>query len=322
MAVLGTLSSVNLIAGAGILGNVGGAPISANTNMVNAMTNYTAINVVSRFANIAASGYVSINIVANTLPALTNSIPTAYQGTLGSGTLTGAVNSWSNTILGTNNLGIFEQTLSAAQSFVSQTNQLIKTAINANNISVTLGSQDSISTGGVSDISQALRAFGTDLSRLGRMIDLNNLYSFGSPAALLKQIGDLANPTPALTTALLDSGIPAEIVDDLSNAEWTDQLQKLAYQAMTRVTGDDLAQILRLLRVTTPNITTLADLLNPFKTFPLSYNTLTAPTSQGLRGIYINTQGAVNTNLETTLPASVLAPLQGNPLQNLPRAAQ
>jgi translation elongation factor EF-G len=36
----------------------------------------------------------------------------------------------------------------------------------------------------------------------------------------------------------------------------------------------------------------------------------------------INEAGAVNTRLETELPASVLAPLTGNPLQNLPPRQQ
>jgi hypothetical protein len=61
----------------------------------------------------------------------------------------------------------------------------------------------------------------------------------------------------------------------------------------------------------------MADLLNPVKMFPRSYNTLTAPTVNGLRGIYIDSSGTVNTRLETELPASVLVPLTGNPLQNM-----
>lgn len=85
---------------------------------------------------------------------------------------------------------------------------------------------------------------------------------------------------------------------------------------MTTVTGNDLAQILKILRVTTPGIITMADLLNPYKLFPRSYITLTAPTASGLRGIYTDTAGSVNSNLATSLPASVLAPLEGNPLQN------
>jgi hypothetical protein len=75
----GILSSVNLIAGAGILGNVGGFPITANTELSNAISSYTSIPVVSRFLAITQSGYVNQNIVANTFPALTDAIPTAYQ---------------------------------------------------------------------------------------------------------------------------------------------------------------------------------------------------------------------------------------------------
>ena len=63
MAVQGTLSSVNLIAGAGILGNVGGIPITANTSLGNNISTYTALSVVSQFAAIAATGFISINII-------------------------------------------------------------------------------------------------------------------------------------------------------------------------------------------------------------------------------------------------------------------
>ena len=41
-----------------------------------------------------------------------------------------------------------------------------------------------------------------------------------------------------------------------------DSVQKLMYEAMLRVTGDDLSQILRVLGVTTTGIATMADLLN------------------------------------------------------------
>lgn len=321
MATVGTLSSLNLIAGAGILGNVGGVPITANADLSANISSYTSINVVARFANIANSGYVNQNIVANIFPALVNAIPTAYQGNLGNSTMTQAIISQSNTILCNGNINQFAQVYAAAQAFVSQTNQLIWSTVNANSLTSTTSftSQNNIITGGFSDISLSCPALGIDLTKLGLAINLNNLNEFGSPAGLLRQIANLASPTPALTTALLNIGVPSDIVNDLGNAQWEDRYQKLAYEAMSKISGNELTQILRLLRVTTPNINTLADMLNPVKIFPISYNTLTAPTSQGLRAIYINTQGNVNTNLETTLPASVLAPLQGNPLQNLPR---
>jgi hypothetical protein len=324
MAVLGTLSSVNLIAGAGILGNVGGVPISANASVSSNISAYTSVPIVSRFAALVATGYVPLNIVSGTFPALTNSIPTAFQGNLGTATLTSTVSTEVNALLGNGDVGKFAQLLSAAQGYVSQTNRLIKTTLNANSANNITGfsGQDNLSTGGLSGVSQAFAALGADLAQLGFLIDLNNLNNLGNPAALLRQIGFIASTTPALNTALLNAGLPADLVDAPDTAVYNDQQQRLIYQAMTRITGEELAQILRLLRVTTPGLTTMADLLNPVKILPRSYNTLTAPTANGLRGIYINQAGAVNTRLETELPASVLAPLTGNPLQNLPPRQQ
>jgi hypothetical protein len=324
MAVLGTLSSVNLIAGAGILGNVGGVPISANSSVSSNISAYTSVAIVSRFAALVATGYVPLNIVSGTFPALTNSIPTAFQGNLGTATLTSTITTEVNNLLGNGDIGKFAQVLSAAQGYVNQTNRLIKTTLNATSANNVTGftTQDNLSTGGMSGISQAFAALGADLAQLGFLIDMNNLNNLGSPAALLRQIGFIASTTPALNTALLNAGLPADLVDSPDTAQYTDQQQRLIYQAMTQVTGEALAQILRLLRVSTPGIATMADLLNPVKILPRSYNTLTAPTANGLRGIYINEAGAVNTRLETELPASVLAPLTGNPLQNLPPRQQ
>ena len=304
----------------GILGNIGGNPIDANADLSNAISSYTSVNVVARFATISSSGYVNQNIVANIFPALTNAVPTAYQGSLGSATLTSTVIALNNQLLGNGDLGKFEQVFSSAQALVNQTNQIIKTALNANSSTNTTGftSQDNLSTGGVSSVSQAFAAFGADLAQLGYLIDLSNLNNLGDPGAVLRQIATVASTTPALNTALLNVGIPSSLVDDPLEADYTDQQQALIYRAMTQITGTELQQILSLLRVTTSGIVTMADLLNPIKIFPRSYNTLTAPTANGLRGIYINSAGAVNSRLETELPASVLAPLTGNPLQNMP----
>jgi hypothetical protein len=318
MTVLGTLSSVNLIAGAGILGNVGGVAIGANTDLTSNISSYTSVGVVSQFATIAGSGYISINVVANTFPALTNAIPTAYQGSLGSGTMTGEITTQSGNILGGGDLGKFEQVFNASGGYQQQANQFIKSTINATNSNVVTGftSQDNIITGGFSDVTQAFAEFGADVAQLGVLIDLNNLNNLGSPAALLEQISTLGYPTPGLTTALLDAGISQDAIDNVGTTAFTPAEQKLIYQAMTTVTGNDLTQVLKLLKVTTPNINTMADLLNPYKLFPRSYITLTAPTANGLRGIYVDTAGSVNSNLATTLPENVLAPLEGNPLQN------
>ena len=316
----GTLSSVNLIAGAGILGNVGGYPLDGNADLSNAISSYTSTNVVARFLAIASSGYVDQNIVASTFPALTDAVPTAYQSSLGNATMTSTIFAINDQLLGNGDIGKFDQVFSSAQAFVIQTNQLIKTTLNATSPTNTAGftSQDNVSTGGISSITQAFAAFGADLAQLGFLIDLNNLNNLGSPAAVLRQLAAVTNTTPALNTALLNVGIPELAIANPESTNFTDQQQRLIYVAMTQITGTELQQILTLLRVTTPGLTTMADLLNPVKIFPRSYNTLTAPTADGLRGIYINSAGAVNSRLETELPASVLAPLTGNPLQNMP----
>lgn len=317
MALLGTLSSINLIAGAGILGNVGGVAITANSQLTSNVASYESLTVVQQFANIATSGYVSYAIVANTFPALTNSVPTAFQSALGNGPLTLVIDNQSGNILGNGDLGKFEQVFNSAQGLVNQTNQIIKSTVNATNSNVTTGfsGYDNLSTGGFSGITLAFAAFGEDLAQTGNLIDLENLANLGSPSTLLAQIATQANPTPALITALLNAGIPSSVADNLESANWTPELEKLAYQAMTTITGNDLKQILRLLKVTTPNINTLSDLLNPVKIFPRSYVALTAPTADGIRGIYLDSQGTVNSKLAETLPTNVLVPLQGNPLQ-------
>lgn len=321
----GFLSSVNLIAGAGILGNVGGVPISANSAVISGIGTYSNLSVVTQFANVRSTGSGVLsgnaesglnNLAANIFPALTNTVPTAYQGSLGStpvGGLTSIVSDEINRIMGNGDIGIFDQLLGQVDAFRITSNQLINSVVNANDTAATstYSSQDVTMTGGLSQISLAFRALGEDLAALGFAIDLTNLPNIGSPQALLRQIYTRTNGLPELTQALIQAGIGRSVIDSIDTVPMTDEQQKIAFEVMTKITRNPLIQILRLLKVTTREISNLADLLNPVKAFPNSFNTLTAPTSNGLRAIYINSSGAVNTNLETELPANVLYPLQG-----------
>lgn len=326
----GIYSSVNLIAGAGILGNVGGVPISANASATTNINTFNSLGVVSQFAAVKSSGslvlsantQVALNNLANNIfPVVTNSVPTAYIGSLGNTTVngfTGLITSGINNILGNNDLGKFEQVVALADSYVIVTNQLINSAVNANDSSAvaTYTTQDNTVTGGLSQVTLAFEAFGQDLAALGSAIDLENLNNLGSPQALLKQIYSQTYGSAELNTALNAVGIDQAIINNIGTITMTDVQQKAAFDVMTKITGSALAQILILLRVTTKDLTNLSELLNPVKMFPNSFNTLTAPTTQGLRGIYINSSGAVNSNLETILPSSVLVPLQGRNTQN------
>ena len=317
-------SAVNLIAGAGILGNVGGVTLASNIALGNAISTYTSIPIVSRFASIVslaasnAQGAINYTVVDSTAPWLTNSLPAAYTSIYGT-TMTNAIVSQAANIMGNGNLGKFDQVLGAALGLVSSSNELINSVAAANSRSTAVGftTTDNAITSGVSSVTEAFAAFAVDLDRLGRAIDLGNLNNLGSPQALLKQLISSASLPAGVNTALLNAGLTANAIINVSTTDLTDSEEKKLYEAMTQITGQDLLEVLSLLRVQTGGIETMADLLNPAKTFPNSFNTFNAPTSNGLRGIYLNETGAVNTNLETTLPKSVLFPLQGNPLQNM-----
>jgi len=321
----GYLSSVNLIAAAGILGNIGGVPIAANANALNNLSSYNSLAAVVQFANVKSTGNSVLsgsvetslcNLAGNVFPSLTNAVPSAYIGSLGNtsiGGFTNLVSTEINNIMGSGDLGKFEQVFAQADGYISVTNQLINSAVNANNTAsnATYTSADNTITGGLSQISLAYRDFGADLVALGHSIDLANLPNLGSPQALLRQIYFQSGGTAFINTALLNAGISSDTLYNLSDITMTDEEQKIVFDVMSTITGNQLAQILYILKVSTAGLTTLADLLNPVKMFPTSFNTLTAPTVNGLRGIYINSAGQVNTNLATTLPSNVLAPLQG-----------
>jgi hypothetical protein len=119
----------------------------------------------------------------------------------------------------------------------------------------------------------------------------------------------VAGTIPVLAVYLLAEGIPQEIVLNLGSATTsvTDSIQRLMYQAMTNVINQDLAQVLKVLKVTTGGINTMADLLNPVKIFPNSYQSLTVTTANGPRAIYLNNAGTVNSTLANELPAYVVS---------------
>ena len=103
--------------------------------------------------------------------------------------------------------------------------------------------------------------------------------------------------------------MPEEVVVNLNNPNIsiTDAVQKAMYRAMENITGDTLGQFLSILGVKTTGIETMADLLNPVKIFPTSFQSLTTPTADGSRAIYVNSSGTVNSNLSTALPSYVLS---------------
>ena len=210
----------------------------------------------------------------------------------------------------TGDISKFVQALNLCQSYAENTNLFINSAVNSQTyLANTFTSTNAMITGDITKVNLATQAFGSDLANLGRLIDLSNLGDLGSPLNLVQRIISLTGNIPVVSIAFLVAGVPQDVILNLTSptVNVTDSIQKLMYQAMTTITGSDLAQILKVLHITTPNINTMADLLNPVKLFPNSYQSLTVTTSNGPVAIYIDSAGSVNSTLTNVLPAYVLS---------------
>lgn len=315
--VVSVLTPLQLDAGAGLLQNQG---IEINAELTTAITAYEDIPLLSPFLNTIAVGsgnILSANVVldletlaANTCAALSNSLTPAYSS-LGVQMTNVILNEAAVDICGTN-VSKLAQAVNQSQGYASQTSTFINSAVNSQtNLGNTFTTMNDMITGSVSQVNLATQAFGQDLANLGRLINLTNLNNLGSPLALIQQIFSVTGTIPVVSLTFIAVGVPQDIVLSLDNPTISvvDSVQKLMYQGMTQITGDNLNQILSIMEVTTIGIDTMADLLNPYKLFPNSFQSLTAPTANGPVAIYVNTIGTVNTILANELPFYVVKTL-------------
>jgi hypothetical protein len=311
------LTSLQLDAAAGLLQNEG---IGINANLISAISSYENTTLIAPFLNTISTGsgnILSANVInsietlaANTCPALSDSVPTAYSN-LGTQMTTVVLNQAHVDICG-NNVSKLTQAVNQAEAYTSQTSIFINSAVNSQTyLGNTFTTMNNMITGSVTEINLSTTAFGTDLTNLGRLINLRDLGNFGSPLALVQQLYAIAGTIPVLSASFIAAGVSQDVVLNLTNptASVADSAQRLMYQAMTQITGTDLDQILTVLGVTTVSIETMADLLNPLKLFPNSYQSLTAPTANGPVAIYINGSGSINTSLVRQLPPYVASSL-------------
>lgn len=240
---------------------------------------------------------------------LIQELPTSPYGFSGLAEQTG------NAYLGNGDAGRFAQGFLSAQGFISINNDYINSAVNANTyLGPTFTNMDALVTADISTVNPDIENFGVDLEKQGQLVNLANLNLYGTPAGLIQQISARAGITdaaiPVLQQALINAGLSRTDIRDLVqnnvrsllnpsglSTNQFDRLQKIAWLAMTAVGSDELAQILSILEVTTPNITTLSDLLDPVKVFPLSYASLQTPSPDGSVPIF-NATGAVNSDIQ------------------------
>lgn len=271
-----------------------------------------------------------LSIGSTTCPALGNSIPAGetylnseylvnYLGTIDGSTIDPS--GFSNLIeqtcaafLGNGDYGRFSQGFMGVQGYIASVNNFINSAVNANQyLGPTFSGMSSLTTANIASINTDLETFGIDLAKQGNLWDPENLDLYGTPAGLIQQLSALTGirnqAVPALQSALISVGLTTDNIRDLVNDNRVrfnnpngltpnefDKLQKSAYDALTLVSGDNLTQILDILDVTTPNITSLEQLLDPTKTFPLSYLTMQTPSPNGTVPIF-GTNGAVNSSI-------------------------
>jgi hypothetical protein len=310
----GSLTALQLNAMAGLLQNEG---IGINANLILAIDSYENTTLLSPFLSTVTNGNISANVIgtletlaANTCPALSNSVPEDYSS-LG-GQMTNVILAEAEVDICGNNVSKLTQAVNQAEGYTGQTTALINSAKNSQTyLGNTFTTMNSMITGGITNVNLRTTEFGTDLANLGVLINLADLDNFGSPLALVQQIYAISGTIPVLSVAFIVAGVPQDVVLNLSNptVSVVDSAQRLIYQAMTQITGTTLAQILSILKVTTVGIETMADLLNPLKLFPNSYQTLTTPTANGLVPIYVDSVGSINTALITQLPPYVVSSL-------------
>ena len=298
------LTPLQLIAGSGLLQNQG---LAVSPELSAAIDAYSNTPLMSAFFEALTLDSGLATLAANTVPAFSNSLPSAYAN-LGTQMST-VVLSQGAADFGSGDISKFVQALNLVQAYGQNTNLFINSAVNSQTyLGNTFTSTNDMITGDVTTINLATTTFGQDLARLGGLIDLNNLGDLGSPLALIQRIVQLTGNIPVLSLLLLAEGVSEDIVLNLTNPtiSVSDSVQRLMYQAMTRVTGDALVQILKVLKITTQRIETMADLLNPVRLFPNSYQSLTVVTANGPRAVYVNAAGSVNTGLEQELPPYVI----------------
>lgn len=339
------------------LGFYAGNAITANTQLANNIASYDALAPIANllFTINAAVSNVSLNISANTIanlttlganvsgnycPALGDSVSSNIAWTVGNTGYTGTIASSASTYLGGGDFGKFAQAFGAAQGYLTLTNGIILSAVNANStdyLGPTFTNMDNLITGDLAQVNLAFPAFGADLALCGDLFALDNIEQFGTPAALLQQLaikGNMLNgTTPCVTTALkaqglTDGAIAALVNNDVQSLykpngltpNQFDTLQKAAYPALTTVTGDCLQNVLDILDCTLPNIETMADLLDPVMIFPTSYASLTLPTPDGPVLIY-DVDGNVNSAVEPILNSGALTPVGCDQLAKIIPAA-
>jgi hypothetical protein len=310
------LTPFQITATANLLYNQG---LSVNAILISNVETYENLPYVSALkeaiatsasANLAANALSQLyTLGTNTCPALSDSIPATStinpSNTLFTTLLLDTAESYISSNTG-KDVSVFCQGFSVLVGYNGVTNSFINSAVNSQTyLGGIFPGNNSLVSGGITDVNICTELWGSDLQALGGLIDLSNLAELGTPLALIKQLAAIGGITPDLSIAFANAGVSQDAVVKFISPDVTvtDVDQKAMYIAMTQITGTVLTQVLTLFGVTTPNINTMADLLNPYKIFPNSFQSLTVTGVNGVnQNIYIDSAGTVNSTVKQYLP--------------------
>jgi len=316
----GLLTPLQLEAAAALLNNTGILPLP--TALTTALTSFnsgtpvanflTAVSTYTAQSFATASTLASLLTIGNTtIPALGDSIPSADTNLTPVSTspagFSGLIAQTGNAYLGAGSAGQFALGFMAVQGWINSTNTYINSAVNAQTyLGPTFTNMNALVTNQISEINPNFDGFGTDLANQGNLVNLANLPLYGTPAGLLQQIAAVSGVSGGfpdiIQEPLLAAGLTAANIKTLLTGQNTvtvsefNALQRLAYSGLAGVQGAALTQVLSILDVTTPGITSLADLLDMTKVFPNSYTTMQTPTPNGPVPIF-GVGNSVNMNI-------------------------
>ena len=265
-----TATPLQLTAGVGFYA---GNAITANTQLANNVASYNSLapiaNLIYTIGQAASNVSLGIgagtlanlktlgaNVAGNYCPALGDSVPSNVSWTVGNAGYATTISTSASTYLGGGDFGKFAQAFGAAQGYISLTNNIINSAVNANSddyLGPTFTNMNNLVTGDIAQVNLAFPAFGADLANIGCAIKFSRLELVGTPAGLLQNLAECGNmlngSTPCVTAALQSEGLTDQDISDLVNnnvqslynqtgltQNQFDTLQKRAYPALTRIT--------------------------------------------------------------------------------------
>jgi len=226
-----------------------------------------------------------LSLGSQSIPALGNSKPSTYTRTY-SGELASygflrliPYQAHKEFYLNSGKYSDFLSTFLSCNSFAQSQNEFIS-AMNQSKgyLDGSYSNMNDLITSDITGVSLSTLYWGQDLIATGKAINLANIDKFGEPVQLLRTINDNRATSTGLNIALLAAGMTSTELEAIFNGkEPTLEQQRLMYGCFNMVMGDDLQDILIPLNVQTQGLNSLADLLDPKKLFPNSYQTLTYP---------------------------------------------